>query len=154
MSSYEGWQSNNSQNPSHPFNISLEAPTPTVASQEATISSAATAPFNPSNFGPERAQFAAATQGEVLPPSITRGRSGVPERAGEVPPLSSTLDLSESSTSATSPTGLWYSQDDYQRTVAHFHARRSRSQPPRPGETFTSLNQPPPEIPGNMRYRC
>ena len=48
--------------------------------------------------------------------------------------------------------GAWYSQEGYEQAVAHFQARRSRSQPPRPGpETSDSPHQPL-QAPVSMRY--
>jgi hypothetical protein len=48
--------------------------------------------------------------------------------------------------------GAWYSQEGYQQAVAQFQARRSRSQPPRPGpETSYSQHQSF-QAPVTMRY--
>jgi hypothetical protein len=48
--------------------------------------------------------------------------------------------------------GAWYSQDRYQQAVDQFQARRSRSQPPRPGPETSYSQQHPFQAPVSMRY--
>ena len=47
--------------------------------------------------------------------------------------------------------GAWYSQEGYQQAIAQFQARRSRSQPPRPGPGTGYLQQQPSQAPVTMR---
>lgn len=62
-------------------------------------------------------------------------------------------DLSSGASHLAGPnSGAWYSQEGYQQAVAQFQARRSRSQPPRPGpETSYSQHQSF-QAPVTMRY--
>jgi hypothetical protein len=62
-------------------------------------------------------------------------------------------DLSSGASHLADPnSGAWYSQEGYQQAVEQFQARRSRSQPPRPGpETSYSQHQSF-QAPVTMRY--
>jgi hypothetical protein len=62
-------------------------------------------------------------------------------------------DLSSGASHLASPnSGAWYSQDGCQQAVEQFQTRRSRSQPPRPGQGTSYSQDQSVQAPVTMRY--
>lgn len=136
-------------------NLVLHSSVPNELHQSAYLSSTTSDSVQPTIVLPARefpSQFVTShTQTDFNLP--VRGRYEPQDQARRVSVAGFESQASNGTNPAHNDSASYYSAEDYQQAVAQFHARRSRSQPPKP-ETgaFFPHHPPPSQAPAAMRF--